>query len=61
MPDYQPYYDKHFVSQDSPYFRIDVEFEPVTRVDGSLGFLPQDNRDVILRVSKPYVQFAPTK
>jgi hypothetical protein len=50
-----------FVSQDSPYFRIDVEFEPVPRVDGSLGFLPEDNRDVILRVSKPYVQFAPTK
>jgi hypothetical protein len=50
-----------FVSQDSPYFRIDVEFAPVTRVDGRLGFLPEDNRDVILRVSKPYVQFAPTK
>jgi hypothetical protein len=50
-----------FVNQDSPYFRIDVEFEPVTRVDGSLGFLPEDHRDVILRVSKPYVQFAPTK
>lgn len=50
-----------FVSQDSSYFRIDVEFEPVTRVDGSLGFLPEDNRDVILRVSKPYVQFAPTR
>jgi hypothetical protein len=50
-----------FVSQDSPYFRIDVEFEPVSRVDGSLGFLPEDNRDVILRVSKPYVQFALTK
>jgi hypothetical protein len=48
-----------FVSQDSPYFRIDVEFEPVTRADGRLGFLPEDNRDVILRVSKPYVQFAP--
>ena len=50
-----------FVSQDSPYFRIDVEFKPVPRVDGSLGFLREDNRDVILRVSKPYLQFAPTK
>jgi hypothetical protein len=50
-----------FVSQDSPYFRIDVEFEPVPRVDGSLGFSREDNRDVILKVSKPYVQFAPTK
>jgi hypothetical protein len=50
-----------FVSQNSPYFRIDVEFKPVPRVDGSLGFLREDNRDVILRVSKPYLQFAPTK
>ncbi len=49
-----------FVSQDSPYFKIDVEFEPFTRVNGSLGFLPTDNRDVIVKVSKPYVQFATT-
>jgi hypothetical protein len=49
-----------FVSQDSPYFKIDVEFEPFTRVNGSLGFLPTDNRDVIVKVSKPYVHFATT-
>src|ERR1700730_947022 len=41
-----------FVSQDSPYFRIDVEFEPVTRVDGNLWFLREASLDVILRVSK---------
>jgi hypothetical protein len=52
-----------FVSQDCPYFKIDVEFEPVARPDigyGPLGFSPEDNRDVILKVSKPYVQFATT-
>ena len=37
-----------FVSQDCPYLRIDVEFEPVA--------VP--NQDVIVRVSKPYLQFA---
>jgi hypothetical protein len=47
-----------FVSQDSPYLKIDVEFEPFTRLNGSLGFLPADNRDVIVKVSKPYVQSA---
>jgi hypothetical protein len=40
-----------FVSQDCPYLRIDVEFEPVA--------VP--NQDVIVRVSKPYLQFATTK
>jgi len=39
-----------FVSQDCPYLRIDVEFEPVA--------VP--NRDVIVKVSKPYLQFATT-
>ncbi len=41
-----------FVSQDCPYFKIDVEFK-------SVSFnLP--NQDVIAKVSKPYVQFAAT-
>ena len=39
-----------FVSQDCPYLRIDVEFEA--------GAVP--NQDVIVRVSKPYLQFATT-
>lgn len=37
-----------FVSQDCSYFKIDVEFEPEA----------VSNRDVITKVSKPYVQFA---
>jgi hypothetical protein len=35
-----------FVSQDSPYFKIDVEFQPTSDIP---------SRDVIVRVSKPYV------
>jgi hypothetical protein len=49
-----------FVSQDCTYFKIDVEFEPVDRPNGGLGFSAENNRDVIAKVSKPYVQFATT-
>ena len=42
-----------FVSQDCPYLKIDVEFESVAGLD-----VP--NQDVIVRVSKPYLQFATT-
>ena len=45
-----------FVSQDCPYFKIDVEFKPVV-IPMSVD-LP--NQDVIVKVSKPYVQFATT-
>jgi hypothetical protein len=38
-----------FVSQDCPYLKIDVEFQPTFGVP---------NRDVILKVSKPYMQFS---
>src|SRR6266481_5591986 len=34
-----------FVSQDCPYFKIDVEFQPTFGIP---------NRDVIVKVSKPY-------
>jgi hypothetical protein len=52
-----------FVSQDCPIFKIDVEFKPVAT--GNLGynlsgFLIADNRDVIVKVSKPYVQSTAT-
>src|ERR1700682_1085290 len=43
-----------FVSQDCPYLRIDVEFEPVAGQDN----VP--NQDVIVKVSKPYVEYAST-
>ncbi|PYU77062.1 MAG: hypothetical protein DMG52_01850 [Acidobacteria bacterium] len=41
-----------FVSQDCPYFKIDVEFKPWS--------FDLHNQDVIVNVSKPYVQFAAT-
>ena len=47
-----------FVSQDFPHFKIDVEFK---RVDGPQGLTMSfdlSNQDVIVKVSKPYVQFA---
>jgi len=40
---------ERFVSQDCPYFKIDVEFQPTFGIP---------NRDVIVKVSKPYVQFS---
>jgi hypothetical protein len=42
-----------FVSQDCPYLKIDVEFD-----EFESGAIP--NQDVIVRVSKPYLQFATT-
>lgn len=49
-----------FVSQDCPYFKVDVEFKAVARPDSdSAGFvtLLEDNRDIIVKISKPYLQF----
>jgi hypothetical protein len=40
-----------FVSQDCPYLKIAVEFQPTFGVP---------NRDLIVKVSKPYAQFATT-
>jgi hypothetical protein len=52
-----------FVSRDCPYFRIAVEFEPVARLDprnNNAVFLTsiEDSRDIIVKVSRPYLQFA---
>jgi len=49
-----------FVSPDCPYFKIDVEFKAVGRPDSdNAGFvtLLEDNRDIIVKISKPYPQF----
>ncbi len=49
-----------YVSRDCPYFKVDVEFEAVGRPsrDGAGRItLVEDNRDVIVRISKPYLQF----
>ena len=52
-----------FVSRDYPQFRVDVEFKPASGSD-SLGTLnvisPEDNRDIIVKISKPYLQSVST-
>jgi hypothetical protein len=46
-----------FVSQDCPYFKVDVEFKSGAGPDKpGVVILPQDNRDIIVKVSKPYLQ-----
>jgi hypothetical protein len=48
-----------FVSRDCPYFKVDVEFKPVGRsVRGQDAPLEEDGRDIILNISKPYLEFA---
>jgi hypothetical protein len=52
-----------FVSQDCPYFKVDVEFKLAARPDSdNTGFatVPEDNRDIIVKISKPYLQFSIT-
>ena len=50
-----------FVSRDCRYFKVDVEFEAVGRPsrdrDGRVT-LEEDGRDVIVKISKPYLEFA---
>jgi hypothetical protein len=50
-----------FVSRDCPFFKIDVEFQAVGRPardqDGRVTMV-EDSRDVILTISRPYLQFA---
>jgi hypothetical protein len=50
-----------FVSRDCPYFKVDVEFEAIGRPshdrDGWVT-LEEDGRDVIVKISKPYLEFA---
>ena len=48
-----------FISRDCPQFRVDVEFKPVAlpdRVYGSFVTSLEDYRDIIVKVSKPYLQ-----
>lgn len=50
-----------FVSRDCPYFKVDVEFRAVGRPDRDKDgrvTLVEDNRDIILKISRPYLQFS---
>lgn len=50
-----------FVSRDCPYFKVDVEFEAAGRPnrdkEGRVT-LTEDSRDIIVKVSRPYLQFS---
>jgi len=50
-----------YVSRDCPYFKVDVEFEAVGRPsrdgDGRVT-LVESNQDVIVKISRPYLQFS---
>jgi hypothetical protein len=50
-----------FVSRDCPYFKVDVEFQAVGRPDrGADGrvTMVEDGRDLILKISRPYLQLS---
>jgi hypothetical protein len=50
-----------FVSRDCPYCKVVVEFKPVGRADSDnpvFMMSPEDSRDIIVKVSKPYLQFS---
>lgn len=50
-----------YVSQECPYFKVDVEFEAVgrsNRDEQGRVTLVEDDRDVIVKVSRPYLQFS---
>lgn len=50
-----------YVSQDCPYFKVDVEFEAVGRPnrdgEGRVTLI-EDPRDRIVKISRPYLQFS---
>jgi hypothetical protein len=52
---------RKFVSRDCPYFKVDVEFTAVGRPnrdkDGRVT-LVEGSRDIIVKISKPYLQFS---
>jgi len=50
-----------FVSQDCPYFKVDVEFKAIGRPDRDEDgrvTLGEADEDIILKVSTPYLQFS---
>jgi hypothetical protein len=50
-----------FVSRDCPYFKVDVEFQAVGRPDrdgNGRVTLVEDGKDIISKVSRPYLQFS---
>jgi len=52
---------RRFVNRDCAYFKVDVEFEAVGRPghdsDGRVT-VEEDPRDIIVKISQPYLQFS---
>ncbi len=50
-----------YVSRDCPYLKVDVEFQAVGRperdIDGRVTIV-EDSRDIIIKISRPYLQFS---
>jgi hypothetical protein len=50
-----------YVSQNCPYFKVDVQFRAVGRpghdADGRVT-LDESNQDIIVKISRPYLQFS---
>jgi hypothetical protein len=53
-----------FVSRDCPYFKVDVEFEADPQTLARDARVPviddEDARDIIVKISKPYMAFSTT-
>jgi hypothetical protein len=53
--------ERRFVSRECAYFKVDVEFEAVGRPghdsDGRVT-VEEDSRDIVVEVSRPYLQFS---
>jgi hypothetical protein len=50
-----------FVSRDCPYFKVDVEFKAVGRhpaVTVAVRSLEENSLDIIVKISRPYLQFS---
>ena len=50
-----------FVSRDCPYFKVDVEFQATVSPDRDKNgwvTLVEDGKDLILKISRPYLQFS---
>jgi hypothetical protein len=52
---------RNFVGRDCPYFKVEVDFQaaggPYRDSDGRVT-LEEDARDIIVKISRPYLQFA---
>ena len=48
-----------YVSRDCLYFKVDVTFQPIGQPNGDLpADRREDDSDVIVRISRPYLEFA---